>query len=70
MDILTDNYKSKAYDDLLKVIKQTAKQLRELEKSTNRDNPVDVDILKTIKAMNYELVYEIVKKSERSNNAK
>lgn len=53
-----------AFRAIRKLAIKTNKQLKQLKKDTDRSNPVDVDILKTTKAMFYEQVIEIFKKYE------
>ena len=52
----------KAYSEIRKLAVKTSKQLKELKKNSSRDNPVDMDMLKTTKAMFYEECIEIFKR--------
>lgn len=58
------DYEEMAYKEIRKLALKTNKQIKQLKKDTDRANPVDVDILKTTKAMFYERVIEIFKKYE------
>ena len=51
-----------AYKEIRKLAVKTNRQLRELKKNSNRDNPVDMDMIKTTKAMFFEECIEIFKK--------
>jgi hypothetical protein len=51
-----------AYKEIRKLALKTNKQLKELKKNSCRDNPVDMDMIKTTKAMFYEECIEIFKK--------
>lgn len=53
---------AEAYKEIRKLAVKIDKQLKELKKNSNRDNPVDMDVLKTTKAMFYEECIEIFKK--------
>lgn len=53
---------AEAYKEIRKLAVKTNKQLKELKKNSNRDNPVDVDMIKTTKAMFFEECIEIFKK--------
>ena len=53
---------TKAYKELRKLALETHKQLKELKKNSDRDNPVDMDMIKTTKAMFYEECISIFKK--------
>jgi len=53
---------SKAYREIRKLAIKTNKQIRELKKECDRDCPVDMDMLKTTKAMFYEDCISIFKK--------
>lgn len=54
--------KAEAYKEIRKLAVKTNKQLKELKKNSNRDNPVDMDMIKTTKAMFFEECIEIFKK--------
>lgn len=50
------------FEKIKETIKNTRKQLKELYKDTGTyENPVDIDMVKTTKAMAYEKVLEILK---------
>lgn len=53
---------AQAYKEIRKLALKTNKQLKELKKNSCRDNPVDMDMIKTTKAMFYEECIEIFKK--------
>ena len=53
---------TEAYKEIRKLAVKTNKQLKELKKNSNRDNPVDMDMIKTTKAMFFEECIEIFKK--------
>jgi hypothetical protein len=53
---------AEAYKEIRKLAVKTNKQLKELKKNSNRDNPVDMDMIKTTKAMFFEECIEIFKK--------
>jgi hypothetical protein len=53
---------AEAYKEIRKLAAKTNKQLKELKKNSSRDNPVDMDMIKTTKAMFYEECIEIFKK--------
>ena len=53
---------AEAYKEIRKLAVKTNKQLKELKKNSNRDNPVDVDMIKTTKAMFFEECVEIFKR--------
>lgn len=53
---------AKAYKEIRKLAIKTRKQIKELKANSNRDNPVDIDMIKTTKAMFYEECIEIFKK--------
>lgn len=53
---------AEAYKEIRKLAVKIDKQLKELKKNSNRDNPVDMDVLKTTKAMFFEECIEIFKK--------
>lgn len=55
-----------AYKEIRKLALKTNKQLKELKKNSCRDNPVDMDMIKTTKAMFYEECIEIFKKYRNS----
>lgn len=61
---------SKAYNEIRKLAIRTSKQLKELKKNSNRDNPVDMDMIKTTKAMFYEECIAIFKKHKEKNKSK
>jgi len=52
----------KAFKELRKLAIKASKQIKELKASSDRENPVDMDILKTTKAMFYEEAIAIFKK--------
>ena len=54
--------KAEAYKEIRKLAVKTNKQLKELKKNSNRDNPVDMDMIKTTKAMFFEECVEIFKR--------
>lgn len=58
---VSDETKLDRYKKIRKLARKTKKQLDELAKNTDRDNPVDVDIIQTYKAMFYVEVAEILK---------
>lgn len=51
-----------AYKEIRKLAVKTNRQLKELKKNSSRDNPVDMDMIKTTKAMFFEECIEIFKK--------
>ena len=53
---------AEAYKEIRKLAVKTNKQLKELKKNSSRDNPVDMDMIKTTKAMFFEECIEIFKK--------
>lgn len=53
---------TQVYKEIRKLALKTNKQLKELKKNSCRDNPVDMDMIKTTKAMFYEECIEIFKK--------
>ena len=53
---------SQAYKEVRKLAIRTSKQLKELKNNSDRDNPVDMDMIKTTKAMFYEECVAILKK--------
>ena len=53
---------SQYYREIRKLAVKTSKQLKELKKNSDRDNPVDMDMIKTTKAMFYEECVAILKK--------
>jgi len=53
---------AEAYKEIRKLAAKIDKQLKELKKNSNRDNPVDMDVLKTTKTMFFEECIEIFKK--------
>jgi hypothetical protein len=53
---------AEAYKEIRKLAVKTNKQLKELKKNSNRDNPVDMDMIKTTKAMFFEECIEIFKR--------
>ncbi len=53
---------AEAYKEIRKLAAKINKQLKELKKNSSRDNPVDMDMIKTTKAMFYEECIEIFKK--------
>jgi len=57
---------AKAYKEIRKLAVKTNRQLKELKKNSNRDNPVDMDMIKTTKAMFYEECIEIFKKHKNN----
>lgn len=52
------------YNAILELAKSTSKRVGELERASQ--DPVDVDIVKTVKAMFYEQVLEILKKGGKN----
>lgn len=54
----------KAYKEIKKLAIRTMKQLKELKKNSDRKNPIDMDMIKTTKAMFYEEVITIFKQSK------
>lgn len=58
--------KAEAYKEIRKLAVKTNKQLKELKKNSNRDNPVDMDMIKTTKAMFFEECIEIFKKHKNN----
>ena len=54
---------SKYYREIRKLAVRTYKQLKELKENSNRDNPVDMDMIKTTKAMFYEECISILRKA-------
>lgn len=44
------------YDKIVKIAKATRKQLLELRKNCDRENPIDMDQVKTCKAMFFEKI--------------
>ena len=54
---------SQYYREIRKLAVKTSKQLKELKKNSDRDNPVDMDMIKTTKAMFYEECVSILKKA-------
>lgn len=50
-------------DRIKKELVQTKKQLNVLTEGRDRDNPINIDMLKTAKSMAYERIREILKKS-------
>ena len=57
---------AEAYKEIRKLAVKTNKQLKELKKNSNRDNPVDIDMIKTTKAMFFEECIEIFKKHKNN----
>ena len=57
---------AEAYKEIRKLAVKTNKQLKELKKNSNRDNPVDMDMIKTTKAMFFEECIEIFKKHKNN----
>ena len=57
---------AEAYKEIRKLAVKTNKQLKELKKNSSRDNPVDMDMIKTTKAMFYEECIEIFKKHKNN----
>jgi len=57
---------AEAYKEIRKLAVKTNKQLKELKKNSNRDNPVDMDVIKTTKAMFFEECIEIFKKHKNN----
>lgn len=53
---------SKIYKELRELALETHRQLKELRKNSDRDNPLDMDMIKTTKAMFYEECISIFKK--------
>lgn len=50
------------FEKIKDVMRMTRKQLKELYKDTGTyENPVDIDMVKTTKAMAYEKILEILK---------
>lgn len=50
------------YENIKEIVKDTRKQLKELYKDAGTyDNPVDIDMVKTTKAMAYERILEVLK---------
>lgn len=58
---MSDN-ESQSYREIRKLAVKTSKQLKELKKNSDRNNPVDIDMIKTTKAMFYEECIYILKK--------
>jgi len=54
---------SQSYREIRKLAIKTSKQLKELKENSDRDNPVDMDMIKTTKAMFYEECVSILKKT-------
>jgi hypothetical protein len=53
---------AEAYKEIRKLAAKTNRQLKELKKNSSQDNPVDMDMIKTTKAMFFEECIEIFKK--------
>jgi|LSQX01.2.fsa_nt_gb hypothetical protein len=53
-----------------KLLKKTHEQLKIIEQQNDKKkkSPVDIDMVKTVKAMFYEKTFEIFKKGEQDNN--
>lgn len=50
------------YEKIKEIMKSTRKQLKELHKDAGTfENPVDIDMVKTTKAMAYEKILEVLK---------
>jgi hypothetical protein len=45
----------------------TKKQLTALTEGRDRDNPINIDMVKTAKSMSYERIREIMKKSSENS---
>ena len=57
--------KKDKYKMIVEEAKQTKKQIKELHKDAGTyESPVDIDLVKTTKAMFYEKVIEILKQKE------
>lgn len=54
--------KDEAYDELRAEALRVNKQLKKLKQDTDRSNPVDIDMIKTTKAMFYEKAIEVFRK--------
>lgn len=50
-----------AFRKIKKITSQTNRQLKGIKKDCDRSNPVDMDIIKTTKAMYYEQVIEVLR---------
>lgn len=62
-----NNYELEAYNDLRALAIKTNRQIKELSNGCDNDNPIDVDMLKTTKAMFYEQAIEIFKKYSKKS---
>lgn len=60
--MMSDELTAQAFAELRRLAKKTSKQLKQLKADTDRSNPVDVDVIKTTKAMFYEQAVEIFRK--------
>lgn len=56
-----------AYKEIRKLAIKTNKKLKALKENTSRDNPTDMDIIKTTKAMFYEEAIEVLKKVKKGD---
>jgi hypothetical protein len=60
--------KVEGYDAIKKIIGRTHKKLKAIKQNCDRDNPIDMDLMKTEKAMVYELIKEVINKVNRSES--
>lgn len=60
--------KIEGYDAIKKIISRTHKKLKAIKQNCDRDNPIDMDLMKTEKAMVYELIKEVINKVNRSES--
>lgn len=51
---MTSDDKQKSFDEIYCLAKETSKRLREIKKDTTLSKPIELDVLKTEKAMFYE----------------
>ena len=54
-------------NSIIKVIRKTRKEIKEMMDGRDFKNPVDIDMLKTKKAMAYEKIIELIPREEEED---
>ena len=62
--------KEKAYDELKHRMLVTRRKIKAQVKDKDRSNPIDIDIVKSLKAMYYEQALEVFRKESKISKAR
>ena len=62
--------KEDAYDELKHKMLVTRKKIKAQMENKDRSNPIDIDIVKSLKAMYYEQALEVFRKESKISKAK